>query len=102
MIAERDERIKLLEQKIDLLIRRLFGAKSEKIDSAQLLLLLQGDDEPGKSDEPMPAAETPWCSKKELTLPNKPDRPEKPIRNFVYGSQPEIRGNDPKKERKEA
>jgi transposase len=77
MIAERDERIKLLEQKIDLLIRRLFGAKSEKIDSAQLLLLLQGSDEPGKSGEPMSVAETPWCSKEELTLPSKPDRPEK-------------------------
>jgi transposase len=75
MIAERDERIKLLEQKIDLLIKRLFGAKSERIDPAQLLLLLQGNDEPGKSGEPMSAAQTPWCSKEELTLPNKPDRP---------------------------
>jgi transposase len=38
---------KLLEQKIDLLVRRIFGVKSEKLNAAQLeLLLLQ--DEAGK------------------------------------------------------
>ena len=37
----------LLRQKIDLLVRKLFGAKSEQLDPAQLLLLLQGLDEPG-------------------------------------------------------
>jgi hypothetical protein len=31
----------LLRQKIDLLVRRLFGAKSEKLDPAQLLLLCE-------------------------------------------------------------
>ena len=46
----------LLRQKIDLLIRKLFGATSEKLDPAQLLLLLQGgDDEPGKAPEPVEA-----------------------------------------------
>ena len=42
----RDERMAALEkenallrQKLDLLIRKLFGAQSEKIDPAQLLLL---------------------------------------------------------------
>jgi transposase len=54
----------LLRQKIDALVRRLFGAKSEKLDPAQLLLLLQGLDEgePGKAPEPV-AAEAPQRSK---------------------------------------
>lgn len=39
----------LLRQKIDLLVRRIFGASSEKLDAAQLeLLLALGTDEPGK------------------------------------------------------
>ena len=48
----RDERLAALEkehallrEKIDLLVRKLFGAKSEQLDPAQLLLLLQGLDE---------------------------------------------------------
>ena len=45
----------LLRQKIDLLVRKLFGAHSEKLDPAQLLLLLQGFDEPGKAPEPVVA-----------------------------------------------
>jgi hypothetical protein len=59
-LQERDEqlqranaRIALLEAKIDLLVRKLFGAQSEKLDPAQLLLLLQGMDEPGKAPEPV-------------------------------------------------
>jgi transposase len=49
----------LLRQKIDLLVRKLFGAKSEQLDPAQLLLLLQAMDEPpGKAPEPV-AAEVP-------------------------------------------
>jgi transposase len=48
----------LLRQKLDLLIRKLFGAQSEKLDPAQLLLLLQGVDEPpGKAPEPVVAEE---------------------------------------------
>jgi len=43
------QEIKLLKEKIDLLIRRLFGSKSEKLDAAQLELLLK-DDELGKAD----------------------------------------------------
>jgi transposase len=41
-LAERDARIALLEQKIDLLIRQLYGAKSEKLNPAQLELLFGG------------------------------------------------------------
>ena len=47
--------VKLLKEKIDLLVRRIFGAKSEQLDDAQLMLL-QGDDEEKK---PQPPAQTP-------------------------------------------
>ena len=43
----------LLRQKLDLLIRKLFGAQSEKLDPAQLLLLLQGFDDGPKAPEPV-------------------------------------------------
>ena len=70
LIAQKDERIreleadkqqmaleiKLLKEKIDLLIRRLFGAKSEKLDMAQLELLLK-EDELGKADASAEKAE---------------------------------------------
>lgn len=56
-LAQANAEIKLLRQKIDLLIKRIFGAKSEQLDSSQLLLLLQGMDEPGKSPEPVAAEE---------------------------------------------
>jgi transposase len=49
--------IKLLRGKIDALLRRLFGAKSEKLDHEQLLLLLQGLDELPKPPEPVAAEE---------------------------------------------
>ena len=57
-IARLETENALLRQKIDLLVRKLFGAKSEQLDPAQLLLLLQGMDEPGKAPEPV-AAEAP-------------------------------------------
>lgn len=69
LLEERDEqlreakaRIAVLEAKIDLLVRRLFGAKSEKIDPEQLLFMLQGLEEPGKAPEPV-AAEAPRRSR---------------------------------------
>ena len=46
---------KLLREKIDALIHRIFGAQSEKLDREQLLLMLQGFDAPGKSPEPVEA-----------------------------------------------
>ena len=54
--------IKLLREKIDALVRRIFGAQSEKLDAAQLLLMLQGFDERPKSPEPV-AEEKPRRSK---------------------------------------
>ena len=59
--------IKLLREKIDALIQRLFGAQSEKLDAGQLLLMLQGIDAPGKAPEPV-AAEAPRRS----TVPSPP------------------------------
>ena len=48
--------IKLLHEKIDLLIRKLYGASSEKVDREQLLLLLQGlEQPPGKAPGPVEA-----------------------------------------------
>lgn len=65
IIKAQDDRLKgveqenrLLREKIDALVRRIFSAKSEKIDAAQLLLLLQGLDDPGKAPGPV-AAEAP-------------------------------------------
>jgi transposase len=55
-VLERENQ--LLREKVDGLVRRIFGAKSEKLDAAQLLLLLQGFDAPGKAPEPV-AAEAP-------------------------------------------
>jgi hypothetical protein len=55
-LKARDERLAALEkenallrQKIDLLVRKLFGAKSEKLDPAQLLLTLTRPGRAGKS-----------------------------------------------------
>jgi transposase len=57
LLRQRDQRIEelqnenaLLRQKVDLLIRKVFGASSEKLDSSQLdLFLLQAETTPGKS-----------------------------------------------------
>jgi transposase len=43
--------IKLLEQKIDLLVKRVFGASSEKLDAAQLQLLLAMEEPGGPKSE---------------------------------------------------
>jgi transposase len=51
-----NQEIKLLKERIDLLIRRLFGTKSEKLDAAQLELLLKETDL-GKADASAEKAE---------------------------------------------
>jgi transposase len=66
-VATLEKENALLREKLDLLIRRLFGTKSEKLDPAQLLLLLAGGDEPPKAAEPV-AAEAPRRS----TVPSPP------------------------------
>ena len=40
--AAQSAEIKILKQKLDAVIKLLYGAKSEKIDPAQLQLLLEG------------------------------------------------------------
>ena len=50
------QEIKLLKEKVDLLIRRIFGTKSEKLDVAQLELLLK-EAESGKADASAEKAE---------------------------------------------
>ncbi len=40
--ARQAQEIKILREKIDLLVRRVFGASSEKMDADQLLLALEG------------------------------------------------------------
>jgi transposase len=42
------QEVKLLREKVDLLIRRIFGKSSEQLDDGQLMLLLQGGDEEKK------------------------------------------------------
>jgi transposase len=54
--AQRQE-IRLLREKIDLLVRRIFGKSSESKDEGQLMLLLQGDD--GVKKDP---ASIPLCA----------------------------------------
>jgi transposase len=41
IIEAKDQRIKLLEQKVDLLVRRIFGSSSEKLDPGQMELKLE-------------------------------------------------------------
>ena len=55
---------KLLREKVDLLIRRIFGRSSEQLDDQQLMLLLQGDD--GAKKDPASSA-NPGALEAELT-----------------------------------
>ena len=64
-IARQEQRIILLEQKLDALVKRIFGAKSESLDPGQLELLLDpdaakkpvaaGSADPGPAAEPTPS-----------------------------------------------
>ena len=67
------EEIKLLKEKIDLLIRRLFGSKSEKLDAAQLELLLKEVDL-GKADASAEKAEAPSIVEILKPVANRPDK----------------------------
>lgn len=79
-LEEKDREIKLLRQKIDALARRVFGVKSERLDSAQLELLLtlargegSGNDL-GKAGASVEAEATPEARSKD---PSSPDNPGK-------------------------
>lgn len=71
-LGESQTEIKLLREKMDALLRKLFGASSEKLDASQLLLLFQPGADPGKAPEPV-VAEAPRRSK----VPS-PPREKKP------------------------
>ncbi len=59
----------LLRQKIDLLIRRVFGSSSEKLDKAQMELLLQLSESSTLTEEvPSPVVASPKRSCKQRTL----------------------------------
>ena len=64
LIAENEalrEKVRLLEQKIDALVRKIYGAKSEKLDPGQLELLMgkEPPEEPGLGKDEAPIAPSP-------------------------------------------
>jgi hypothetical protein len=79
-LAERDARIALLEQKIDLLIRQIYGTKSEKLDPAQLDLLF--GDGLGKAEssagDSAPAAEESGAESAEGEPPRRKSKSRRP------------------------
>jgi transposase len=68
--------IKLLKEKIDLLIRRIFGKSSEQLDDNQLMLLLQGGDD-GQRKDPSSSA-SPGALEAEIKHRGKDSKPVKP------------------------
>jgi transposase len=67
---------KLLKEKVDLLIRRLFGVKSEKLDAAQLELLLKEADL-GKADASAEKAEAAPINELSKPLPKREAKKER-------------------------
>jgi hypothetical protein len=84
MLHQRDQRIEelqkenaLLRQKVDLLIRKVFGAGSEKIDPSQLdLFLLQAENAPGKSQASSALEEAEPQTSRRRTSPRQERWPE--------------------------
>ena len=70
------QEIKLLREKIDLLIRRIFGKSSEQLDDNQLMLLLQGGDDGAKKDPASSAS--PGALEAEIKQRGKDSKPVKP------------------------
>lgn len=76
LIASLQQENKLLHEKVNLLLRRVFGSSSEKLDAAQLQLLLSGLElmEPvaeQKNELPKPKAQTP--APRKAKTPRLPD-----------------------------
>jgi transposase len=67
--------IRLLKEKIDLLVRRIFGRSSEQLDDGQLMLLLQGDDGAKKAEA---SSASPGALEAEIEQRGKENRPVKP------------------------
>lgn len=75
-IARKDQQIELLTQKVDALVKKVFGSSSEKLDLDQLLLFEspkkpEGDG-PALADEPSPKAKRSQVKRtsREATLPD--------------------------------
>ena len=75
---------KLLREKVDLLVRKMFSKSSEQLDDAQLTLLLQGgDDEPKKdlaSSSDATGLEAELAKGEKELRPSKPARSERKLR----------------------
>ena len=69
---------KLLREKVDLLIRRIFGRSGEQLDDGQLMLLLQGGDDGAKKVEASSA--NPGVLEAEIDKRDKDNKPVKPRR----------------------
>lgn len=67
------QEIKLLTEKVNLLVARIFGSTSEKLDPNQLQLLLELQEEPRGEEEASPTAEV-----EEAVTPKKPGKPRRP------------------------
>lgn len=77
----------LLRQKVDLLIRRVFGSSSERLDKAQLELLLQLSE--GTTSAPKEASPSVGASAKRSSRPNTPRLPENlPVVEEVIEPEP--------------
>ena len=69
---------KLLREKVDLLVRRIFGKSSEALDNNQLMLMLQGDEakKPAASSADLGSLEA-EIAKGDKDLKSTPARPER-------------------------
>src|SRR5579864_1692600 len=77
----------LLRQKVDLLVRRLFGSSSEKLDAAQLQLLLLS--QAPASAEPPPAAPSQAPCAPRTRQPKAPRLPDNlPLVEEVFDPEP--------------
>ena len=68
---------KLLREKVDLLVRRIFGKSGEQMDGNQLMLLLQGEDEAKKAAASSADACVLEAEIDRLAKDNKPVKPRK-------------------------
>lgn len=74
-VAALEQENRLLREKIDLLVRRIFGRSSEAMDEGQLMLLLQGDD--GAKKDPASSA-NPGVLEAEIEKQAEAAKPKKP------------------------
>jgi hypothetical protein len=79
----------LLREKVNLLVRRIFGASSEKMDAAQLELLLSGSEPVEPAAEPKAEAPQPKLQVAAVRKPKTPRLPETlPVVEEVIDPEP--------------